>query len=158
MSTARLLSNTATDFTTTPASTVSTSATSAPSAAILSVRSEAKFRLIAELTSYGKRAPNWDGEGAEAPLAGDVAGALKFLETYPAGFQLPRTMLYSAGDVALYWEKGDGYADLEFYMGEASLYTNSAASMYNEDELIAALVVEELTPSWVEAELGFFKD
>lgn len=136
---------------------LATSATLPATVGLLAFSAEAKSSLIEELMSYGKRGDNWDGKGAEAPLAGDIEAALRFLSTYPDGFLLPGAMLYSAGDVALYWEKGEGYADLEFYRGEVSLYTNGVADGYQKDELIVNLVAEDLTLEWVEEELGFFK-
>lgn len=68
----------------------------------------------ATLMSYLDLVPNWDGEGAEAPTEETVWHALDMLEVIPAGIDAPKAMVLASGDVALYWDQGDAYAEIGF--------------------------------------------
>jgi hypothetical protein len=68
----------------------------------------------AELISYADLKDNWDGEGAVAPRNGARENALAMLEAVPLGIEAPKTMVMADGDVALYWERGDVFAEIGF--------------------------------------------
>ena len=70
--------------------------------------------LITELYSYRKLPEDWDGYGAGTVREGSLADACKFLGHLPIHSPIPRAMLASNGEISLYWENGDAYAEVSF--------------------------------------------
>jgi hypothetical protein len=68
----------------------------------------------ATLMSYLTLSPNWDGEGAEAPAQESVWNALGMLEVASLEVEAPKAMVMASGEVALYWDLGDVYAEIGF--------------------------------------------
>jgi len=69
-------------------------------------------RLVSEITEYRKTAA-----AAEGPDAWDatrtIERVLEFLDAIPADVPIPKPMLLS-GQLALYWDFGDTYAEIDF--------------------------------------------
>jgi hypothetical protein len=74
--------------------------------------------LKAELKSYLELSAGWDGPESKAPTDGAVASALAFVNLLPAGIPLPKPMLSINGEVGLYWDIGNIYADVSFEDGD----------------------------------------
>jgi hypothetical protein len=68
----------------------------------------------AELMGYGNLPQDWDGQGAEAPSSLAISNALRMLEITPVGIEAPKPMLLASGEVALYWDFGEVYAEIGF--------------------------------------------
>jgi hypothetical protein len=68
----------------------------------------------AELMSYLTLSANWDGEGAVAISSDAVGNALDMLERVPSVLGAPKPMVLPSGEVALYWDHGDTYAEIGF--------------------------------------------
>lgn len=68
----------------------------------------------AELISYQGLGDNWDGEGALAPSLGAIGSALRMLAAVPMQLEAPKPMVLASGDVAIYWDYGDTYAEIGF--------------------------------------------
>jgi hypothetical protein len=66
------------------------------------------------LMSYQHLAENWDSEGAAAPSLEAISGALCMLAATPPSLEPPKPMILASGEVALYWDYGDTYAEIGF--------------------------------------------
>jgi len=71
-------------------------------------------KRIGEIRRYALLEENWDGEGAAPPVAASLKEAVAFVRLLPEDGALPEPMLLASGNVALYWNDSDLYADLEF--------------------------------------------
>jgi hypothetical protein len=77
-------------------------------------RSEYGRSTAAQLMSYFDLEDNWDCEGALKPHPEAIADALRMLEVTPIDVSAPKPMALAAGDVALYWDMGETYAEIGF--------------------------------------------
>jgi hypothetical protein len=68
----------------------------------------------AALMGYQDLSENWDGEGARAPSSTAIASALRMLAATPTILEAPKPMVIASGEVALYWDYGDTYAEIGF--------------------------------------------
>lgn len=79
--------------------------------------------VFAELISYKDFRAGWDGEDSVAPSASDVDSAIEFVQMLRLVLPLPGAMLDPNGEVGLYWNNEDSYADITFDRdGTISLY------------------------------------
>jgi hypothetical protein len=92
---------------------------------ILASRSEFGRQSAAELMSYTGLADNWDGQGAVAVSDAAVDEALAMLEVTPIELGAPKAMVLATGDVALYWEQGEIYAEIGFN-GSSTYYAHAS--------------------------------
>lgn len=83
-------------------------------ASLLIDRAEFGRKAAAEIMSYAAFQDNWDHEGAVAPRTDAIVDALRMLEDTPAEAGPPKAMLLASGDIALYWDRGDTYAEIGF--------------------------------------------
>jgi hypothetical protein len=90
-----------------------------------------------EICSYLGLSDDWDGYGADRPTADAIFAAIEGLAiAQRMKLPAPEVMVGSSGDVALYWRRGDQYAELgfdqsgRFYMfarvGESVITTDDA--------------------------------
>ena len=91
--------------------------------------------LRAELNSYAKLKNNWDDEGATAPSAKAVQDAIAFLDSRPEGIPLPLPEVASIGDVGIYWDEDDIFAEVQFGGDQAYSY-------YTERKVVRAVTEE----------------
>ena len=80
----------------------------------------------ATIMNYKNLIDNWDGEGAAAPHDNATDDALAMLEVIPLGIDAPRPMIMANGDVALYWDRDDVYAEIGFD-GSGTFYAYATA-------------------------------
>jgi hypothetical protein len=70
--------------------------------------------LTGKLLSFRDYKGNWDQEQACSPSVDAVYDAVDFLNFLPQGIPIPKPMVLASGDVALYWDDGDMYAEIGF--------------------------------------------
>jgi hypothetical protein len=68
----------------------------------------------AQLMTYQTLVAGWDGGNADAPSSRAIGNALRMLEIAPRGIEAPKPMLLPSGEVALYWDFGDAFAEIGF--------------------------------------------
>lgn len=73
-----------------------------------------KERLIGELRQLNLLDANWDGENATKPKERAIKDAVSFSHHLNNRFNTPETMLHDTGNVSLYWNTDNFYADIEF--------------------------------------------
>lgn len=83
-------------------------------------------KTAAQLIAYRDLPDDWDGEGATAPSAEAISDALDMLAVTPAWLDPPKPMVLPSGDVALYWDSGERYAEIGFD-GSGSYYAFATA-------------------------------
>jgi hypothetical protein len=76
--------------------------------------------LKSELRRYLTLPDEWDGPESRCPEKKAIDNAFHFIDLLPRGIPLPKPMLSPYGEVGLYWDVGDIYADVAFE-GEADL-------------------------------------
>lgn len=72
-----------------------------------------------ELASYSRLGEDWDGNGASIANEEQLNDALGFLDQLPGGIAIPTPMIGSSGDIGLYWDLPEFYADIAFEGGGA---------------------------------------
>lgn len=70
--------------------------------------------IIDQISSWVLMDGNWDNEGAAAPVASSLKGAVSFVSLLGEDYLLPEPMLLASGHAGLYWHDSGLYADLEF--------------------------------------------
>jgi hypothetical protein len=70
--------------------------------------------LKMDLKAYLSLEDGWDGPGSKAASEQAIAMAISFVDELPSGIPLPKPMLSLAGEVGLYWDIGEIYADVDF--------------------------------------------
>jgi hypothetical protein len=70
--------------------------------------------IIGEIRQWSLLNANWDGEGAAIPNAQSIKEVVSFIRLLDESFPLPEPMLLASGHVALYWNEGSLFADIEF--------------------------------------------
>ena len=70
--------------------------------------------LAGEIRQFKSYEDNWDGEGAAKPNAQSISDVVSFIGLLDDRKVVPESMLLSSGNVALYWNEGGVYADIEF--------------------------------------------
>jgi hypothetical protein len=93
---------------------------------LLADRSEFGRATAAELMSYATLGDGWDHQGAIAPHPDSIVDALRMLEVTPIEIGAPKPMVLASGDVALYWDLGEAYAEIGFD-GSGTYYTYANA-------------------------------
>ncbi len=76
-----------------------------------------KEKIIGELRLLNLMSANWDGEDAVKPNLSAIKDAVSFARNLDDKFYMPEPMLHETGNVSLYWNTKDSYADIEF-LGE----------------------------------------
>ena len=120
-------------------------------------RAEALAKLTADLTAYGTLPPVDAGEGVSNPAPKDIAAALQFVATYPEGLPVPTAFLGSIGDVGVYWQKDEWYADLYFLNGTISWFMSAGLERAGKPECVNNLKLEDLSCLELETRLAVFK-
>lgn len=71
-------------------------------------------KTVGELRRWLALAPDWDGEGAAAPVALSIKSASDFIRLLPENIADAEPMLHANGHAGLFWNENGRYADLEF--------------------------------------------
>jgi hypothetical protein len=71
-------------------------------------------KAVGELRRWLTLAPDWDGEGAAAPIARSIESASDFIRLLPENVADAEPMLHANGHAGLFWNENGHYADLEF--------------------------------------------
>ncbi|HEY1934388.1 MAG TPA: hypothetical protein VGG99_20460 [Acetobacteraceae bacterium] len=93
---------------------------------LLADRAEFGRATAAEIMSYVALQDNWDQEGANAPHPEAMNDALRMLEATPFEVGAPKPMVLASGDIALYWDYGEVYAEIGFD-GSGTYYAYATA-------------------------------
>ena len=78
--------------------------------------------LAGEIRQFKSYEDNWDGEGAAKPNAQSITEVVSFINLLDDKKLAPESMLLASGNVALYWNEGEVYADIEFLGGGRIAY------------------------------------
>ena len=81
---------------------------------LLADRAEFGRATAAKIMSYAELRDDWDQEGAIAPHPDAISDALRMLEVTPVEVGAPKPMVLASGDIALYWDFGETYAEIGF--------------------------------------------
>lgn len=101
-----------------------------------------------ELRSYGQLTADWDGFGAVAPQQDHIVQAMKIVDHLPPGFAVPKPMLSSAGEIGLYWDEKQAYADISIEEnGLAAVFLKTKGANKNE-EFWDGLSIDVLSAEW----------
>ena len=71
-------------------------------------------KIIGEIREWITLEENWDGEGASIPSRKSINQVVNFLRLMNHRADMPQPMLHANGNVSLYWDEGNLYADIEF--------------------------------------------
>ncbi|WP_298690209.1 hypothetical protein [uncultured Sphingomonas sp.] len=74
----------------------------------------AEVSVRAELSSYAKLQPGWDGPGSIAPTSQALHEAMSFLQHVPIDYSTVEPMVAADGEVGFFWELKSGYVDVTF--------------------------------------------
>lgn len=86
-------------------------------------------KLQASVEQLKSLEANWDGEGAAAPNPDHVDALMACISALPLDLSTFRPMLASDGEIGVYWQRADSYAELSIdEQGEMSLYLRSLKS------------------------------
>lgn len=106
----------------------------------------------AELMGYAVLADGWNGPGSLAPKLGNLTAAADWLQKLPAGVPYPRPMVGPSGNVGLYWDEPNGYAELSFeHQDDAAFFATNRKGVqhffegYAEIQAAEASIFEVLT-------------
>ncbi|MFM0270899.1 hypothetical protein PQQ59_09995 [Paraburkholderia aspalathi] len=70
--------------------------------------------LMQELASYGELKNGWDGYGGQPANRHSLADSYVFLGHLPISAPLPKAMIAGVGEISLYWEDRETYAEVSF--------------------------------------------
>jgi hypothetical protein len=70
--------------------------------------------LNRQITEYAGLEEDWDGYGGVPARPDSVKGATAFLNRMPDDVKMPEPQIASNGEVGLYWNDGQVYADVSF--------------------------------------------
>lgn len=70
--------------------------------------------LIGEIREWLFFESNWDGENASTPNTVSLNEAVSFVRLLSEDINFPEPMLNASGNVGLFWNENDTYADIEF--------------------------------------------
>lgn len=110
-------------------------------------------RIISTLESYRTLGDGWGGEESLMPNDISIDAAIWFINSMPAGIELPSPMISYEGQIGLYWSSTSGYVSLDFESnGYASLYSRNrqVGSDYFADDI----KLSECNRSWYENTLS----
>ena len=72
------------------------------------------MEIIQEILGYANLAGKWGGEGYVAPTSEVINDAIQMLNVLPPEIGVPKSSILADGEIAIYWEKGDTYAEIVF--------------------------------------------
>lgn len=100
--------------------------------------------LKMDLKRYSLLNDEWDGKYSKAPSEIAINAAIQFIDKLPPGISLPKSMLSSNGEVGLYWDIENIYADIAFEENEiVSIFLRQRNQ--NDNEIFIELSATEIT-------------
>lgn len=104
-----------------------------------------KDRLLKELEQFSPNAANSD-PGLISSTE-DISAAAEILRILPAGLPLPTLMRNDDGQIGMYWDNDQAYADINIEPGRTlSLFSRSRLS--GKETFIDTISLASFTPSW----------
>ena len=114
----------------------------------LSAREQLKQETQTHLTLKAE----WDGPDSLPPSVVSIETALHLIDAVPARLPLPRPMLSSNGELALYWDLHDGYAELSVEIsGQISFFSRDAKGREHFEENLS---LDACGPHWFWETIG----
>jgi len=95
-----------------------------------------RVRLEGKLGEYASLSEDWDGYGGVPARPQSIIDARRFLNLLYARAPIPRPMLAGSGEISLFWESGNNYAEVSF-PGDRTFhyFIDSPGLTTNEDDL-----------------------
>jgi hypothetical protein len=110
--------------------------------------SESLDALVNQLVEYLDLKEGWDGYEGAVPQTEAIAGAIDLANAISKkGFNLPKPMLSSDGEVGLYWDQDGYFVDAGFH--ESRLF-----SYFAKGEKIGSIGEDDISPSEIPAKLS----
>lgn len=104
----------------------------------------ARELLKRETESYAHLTLGWNGPGSVAPTRKAMDMAQLFIDSIPARLPLPRPMVSSNGEVALYRDLEGGYAEVSFETeGQAFFFSRNADGKEHFEEQLGVGLIDE---------------
>jgi hypothetical protein len=104
-----------------------------------------KEKLYAELIRYLPGATGSDPEIISREE--EVVTCIRFIRSLPAGIPLPSLMRNSEGDIGMYWDDGEVYADINIEpKGKLSLFTKVRSSQI--ESFLENQDIDFIDPAW----------
>ena len=104
-----------------------------------------KERALRALQLYHPDNPLGDTSIVTNPLHIEVAKGI--IHSLPAGFPIPWVNRNDDGEVGLYWDDDDAYADIDIDAdGQISFYSKLRST--GEEQFIAGIALADFTPDW----------
>ena len=112
-------------------------------------------RLKKEVEAFRAFPDGWDGEGSKQPSVQAVHAAITALSLVPAGMSLPKSMLSFDGEIGLYWDLPNGYADLNFdASGRNTFFSRDRGGAEHFEEI----GLGQVDASWFWSRLGALEE
>jgi len=103
--------------------------------------------VFAQLDSYSKLEPGWDGPGSAKPSFINIELAIDFIGSIPAIFPLPKAMLSRDGELGLYWDDSVVYVDIQFESDHTlSVFSRDRSS--GKEKFVDSVDVTAINPNW----------
>jgi hypothetical protein len=110
-----------------------------------------KERAVRTLRSYHPGNPLGDTSISSNPDHIEVAEQI--IQSLPAGFPIPWVNRNDDGEVGLYWDDNDAYADIDIDVeGKISFYSKLRST--GEEQFISEITPEEFTAKWAHQHLA----
>jgi hypothetical protein len=110
-----------------------------------------KDRLLKEVEQFSPTAPHSDP--AIISHLDDIAAAKTILKALPAGLPLPTLMRNDDGQIGMYWDSDDAYADINIEPGQSfSFFSRSRSS--GQERFIDSIPANTFTSEWAFHNLG----
>jgi hypothetical protein len=111
----------------------------------------------AQLDGYGSLRNGWDGEGSLAPSGKDISRAIAFVDSLPSAIPLPKPMVSADGQIGLYWNREDKYADINFDFDDTiSIYVRDSTYNPPVESYLEGVSSVDKAEQWVPMLLGLF--
>lgn len=118
---------------------------------LTSVAEQKRLATAGQLISYLGLQQDWDGEGADPPSPSAIYEAIQMLQAVPPDLPVPKAMVLPEGQVAIYWDLGDRFAEIGF-KGTGKFYAYAEHPTLNSVQMDdVAISQDETGPAFPEA-------
>jgi hypothetical protein len=102
--------------------------------------------LKREILTYSDFGSNWDGVDSAEPSQIAIQEMLAFIDAIPSRLSLPRPMISSSGEIGVYWDLRNGYAEVSFDSKGVALFFSRTDQ--GEEQFKENLTVNTLDDNW----------